>query len=135
VNAAFHAGGRKHTENRANLGGSGRRALSLITLQGRADCRGLCAVYQSSINSRQTCTAPRRPIRNRITTATIRVAIQVMMVVSDARHSNLASSLICALRTFEMGQLFTACHAMVSKVSRLRFGTFARKIKAEQLMR
>jgi hypothetical protein len=61
--------------------------------------------------------------------------IHALTLVSDALHSNLASNLICALRTFEMGQLFTACQAMVSKVSLVRFGTFARNVNAEPLMR
>ena len=67
--------------------------------------------------------------------ATIRNVIAAMTLVSDALYSNLASSLIRALRTFEMGQLFTACHARASKVSRVRFGTFARNVNAEPLMR
>ena len=68
-------------------------------------------------------------------TARIRNAIHVMTISSDAFHRNSAASLIWALRTFELGQLFAACHAMVSNVSRVKFGTLARSVNPEQLMR
>jgi hypothetical protein len=72
---------------------------------------------------------------NKTATATTRYIIQAMTFVSRVFHSNLEFSRICVRRTLEIGQLFTACHAMASIVSLVRFGTSARNVNAEQLMR
>ncbi len=72
---------------------------------------------------------------NKTATAAARYMIHAMTFVSRVFHSNLEFSVICVRRTLEIGQLFTACHAMASKVSLVRFGTSARNLNAEQLMR
>src|SRR5207253_11377345 len=48
---------------------------------------------------------------------------------------NLASNVIAALRTFETGQFFSASFAISADLVSSRFGTFARRVRAERLMR
>src|SRR5260370_113032 len=52
------------------------------------------------------------------------------------RHGvNFASKVIAALRTLDTGQFFSASPARLANAASSRFGTFARKVSAERLMR
>jgi hypothetical protein len=46
-----------------------------------------------------------------------------------------ASRVICALKAFEMGHVCSACRAIASNVGLSRFGTLARSVNAEPVMR
>src|ERR1700739_1651111 len=48
---------------------------------------------------------------------------------------NLASNVIAALRTLETGQFFSASPAIRANAASSRFGTWARSVRAERLMR
>jgi hypothetical protein len=48
---------------------------------------------------------------------------------------NLASNVIAALRTFETGQVSSASFANSTNLVSSRFGTFARRVRAERLIR
>jgi hypothetical protein len=50
-------------------------------------------------------------------------------------QTSLASSVISALRTFETGQFFSASLASCANFSSSRFGTLARSVRADRLMR
>ena len=48
---------------------------------------------------------------------------------------SLASNVIAALSTFETGQFFSASLAISTNLVSFRFGTLARRVRAERLMR
>src|SRR5580698_912841 len=55
--------------------------------------------------------------------------------VQSPPQINLASKVIAALRTLETGQFFSASPAMRANAASSRFGTFARNVRADRLMR
>ena len=48
---------------------------------------------------------------------------------------SLASKVISALRTFETGQVFSASLAISANLVSSRFGTWARRVKADRVIR
>src|SRR5580704_6327291 len=62
-------------------------------------------------------------------------AVLLIPACSIAPQINLASKVIAALRTLETGQFFSASLAMRANAASSRFGTWARNVRADRLMR
>jgi hypothetical protein len=58
------------------------------------------------------------------------------VVIEEATSQiNFASNVIAVLRAFETGQFFSAAVAISRNLVSSKFGTFARRVRAERLMR
>src|SRR6185312_10274485 len=57
------------------------------------------------------------------------------LTVSQQVHTSLASSVIWAFRTFDTGQFFSASPAIFANAASSNFGTLARSVKAERVIR